>query len=93
MCKLCFTPTLRELIALSSFSLTAKLWETETNRQAQHPGVQPVLRWEPRTQPGTRIKKQKILQKHDSSWLSPTQLVFPRFWAFGVNCIVERLLV
>lgn len=84
MCKLCFTPTLRELIALSTFSLTAKLWETETNRQAQHPGVQPVLCREPRAQPARCIRKQKTLSKHDpkarklSYWLFPTQLTLPR---------------
>lgn len=39
MCKLCFTQTLRELIALSTFSPTAKLQEIETSRQAAPRGT------------------------------------------------------
>jgi hypothetical protein len=98
MCKLCFTQTLRELIALSTFSLTAKLQEIETSRQAQHPGVQPVL-WKEqcpvsRTQPGRCIREQQILQKKKNYHPKatklqllavPSQLTFLDFSAFEVT--------
>ena len=43
MCKLFFTQTLEVFLALPTFSIAVKFWETDTRAQTQYPGMEVIV--------------------------------------------------